>query len=214
VWNRELRPTSPEESDELIGLMKGLSGRGRRASITFTSGCLAGTVPALILLLTGLKDSVSPAACLSVIGLAAGIGGVVGLRLAGRPDGDTRRLCEELKGDLRQGLVEEIHATAESAAKIATAGYLLQVGEGELMFVEMRVWDAATDSPSDGFDEVFPCPEFHLVRAPRSGADLGISCRGPRFAPSWEVDPETAALADGSISDGDVFPGRLTKQTV
>lgn len=213
MWTCDLRPMRPDESKELTDLLSRHAGVERRVSITFISACLAGTVSALFLVFSGQKDTLGSVASLGVVGTTSLIGALVAYALVGRPDDEVREFCDELKEDLRRGFVEEFRVTAQGAVKIGPAGtarqgYLLDVGDGELMFVESREWDAAKDTDFD-FEDIFPSSECSFVRAPRSGADLGFSCGGPRFAPSREVAAETALVVDLYLKDGDVFAGRL-----
>jgi len=117
-----------------------------------------------------------------------------------------------LHRDLDCGKVQVIHAAPRAAVRLAhpdgsLAGFFVDIGQGLLMFIESREWDAHAEKP--GFERLFPCSRFSLVRAPHSGVDLEFRCEGLRFEAAREIDAPPLEILDAFIQDGEIMPGRL-----
>jgi len=121
-------------------------------------------------------------------------------------------LSEALRRDLECGKAQVIHAAAEDAIRVANpdgtlAGFFVDIGNGLVMFIESREWDAPP-GVSD-FEALFPCSRFTLVRAPHSKVDLEFRCEGPPFDVTREVEAPSLEFLDAIIEDGEIIPGRL-----
>ena len=117
-----------------------------------------------------------------------------------------------LHRDLDCGKVQVIHAAAGAAVRLShsdgsLAGFFVDIGQGLLMYIESREWDRHAGEP--GFEHLFPCSRFSLVRAPHSGVDLEFCCEGLRFEPAREIEAPPLEILDAFIQDGEIMPGRL-----
>ena len=132
------------------------------------------------------------------------VGSFVG-RMWGARSASFGSLREAIRLDLQHGKVQVIHATAGEAVRLIApdgelAGFVVDIGDGIVMFVESREWDAA--APAGGFESLFPCTRFSLTRAPRSGVDLDFQCEGPRFDATREIEaPPQEILSVAASAD-------------
>jgi hypothetical protein len=139
------------------------------------------------------------------------VGSFVG-RMFGAGDGPSHSIREAIHLDLQYGKVQVIHATAGEAVRLIApdgrlAGFFMDIGEGLVMFVEPREWEAP--AAVAGFESLFPCTRFSLTRAPHSGVDLDFRCDGRRFDAAREIEVPPQEILGSVLEDGEILQARL-----
>lgn len=138
------------------------------------------------------------------------VGSFVGRMFGAR--GGSSSIRDAIRLDLQCGKVQVIHATAGEAVRLISpdgslAGFFVDIGEGLVMFVEPREWEAPA-APTD-FESLFPCTQFSLTRAPQSGVDLDFRCDGRRFDAAREIEVPPQEILDAVLEDGEILEARL-----
>lgn len=197
MWTVEYRAITPEERAELRGLLGKCPGPAREAA-GFLVGALA------LLALSQALPSTLGLTCLSM--LAGGLLGAWSQRR--RAD---RAMRDALRRDLRHGKVQVFHVSPRQAVRLngpgdIPAGYFVEIGDGQVMFVEPRDWEEAA---GPDFERLFPCCRFSLVRAPLSNVDLDFLCEGDYFPPAREIDLASPDSLRRWVTDGEILPGPL-----
>jgi len=200
MWSVEYRELKPEEREELRKLLGKCSG-SKRGALGFLLGALAGL--ALFRLVPANMGM------MLVVTLAGGFLGAWSLRA--RVD---IALHKALRRDLRHGKVQVFHVASRHAVRLngpgdVLAGYFVEIGDGQVMFVEPREWDDAGEDAGPEFERLFPCRRFSLVRAPLSNVDLDFVCEGAYVDPVREIDLPSSNLPQGWVKDGETFPAPL-----
>jgi hypothetical protein len=203
MWKIEYRNMSPGEREELRAALRSFSCAGREV-LGAVLGALGG--------LTASWAAVPlPAFVLATVVAGACLG--VAAAQASRPRSH-RALREALRQDLRNGKVQVFHVVPREVLRIRTtdtsvAGYLVDVGCGQVMFIEPREWEYPEGDPESAFERLFPCTRFSLARAPRSKADLGFTCDGESFPPRRDIEVTLKDLGDFPMEDGELLWGSL-----
>lgn len=155
-------------------------------------------------------------------GLVAGraAGGLVGALVVGLTAYALLKLRLPAVADARAGVVEELRVRAARAVAV-TGGtrepaFALDVGFRKLLLVQgawltrPHVHGGPPARPAD-----FPCPDFTLVRLPRSGAVVSIRQEAPPLAPGPSVEAlrprfrlRDSELVEGTLED---LPGALAR---
>lgn len=167
----------------------------------------------------GLAISLA-AANLTAIGL--------GVQIHRREDARTANQRAMWRGkfeqDLKNGLAEVLHCTAENAAWVYVdedvgMGLFVDAGDQQLLYLQGDYLDELTDwihdlempatrRPSEPKRDRLPNTDFVIVRAPISRQVLYVDCRGESFAPAFEADESLSAELDFP-QDGEFFVGEL-----
>jgi hypothetical protein len=199
MWKVEYRNMTPEEREELRGLIRDCSCSGWQP--------VGAVVGALIALAAALVMTSDPGLLLITV-LA---GGVLGNRwawvLTGRRGSALR---DALRNDLRNGKVQVFNVVPREVVRLtgpggSTAGYFAGIGGGHVMFIEPREWEHPREGAQPDFEQVFPCSRFSLARAPRSKVDLGFICGGEPLSPLRDIPVASGGILEDWVEDGDVL---------
>ncbi|HLY08945.1 MAG TPA: hypothetical protein VKW04_06485 [Planctomycetota bacterium] len=203
MWKVEYRSMTPEEREELRGLIGACSCSGGQPV-----GAIVGAAVAVTASLVWTFD---PGLLLAMV-LVGGVLGNLGARALTGHRSSAR--CDALRRDLRNGKVQVFQVIPREVVRLtgpggAVAGYFAGIGGGQVMFIEPREWEHPDEGSGRDFERLFPCRRFSFARAPRSKVDLGFTCDGDPIPPVFDIPLASEALLTDWVEDGDVLWANL-----